>query len=158
MQIHERELPELRDELKDRRVVLGVGAFDLFHAGHMDYLRWAKDIAGKEGIVVVMVRTDERVSAGKGNDRPIIEQDEREYIVDNTKPVNFTFLGTETSPTMKTSMLAATMLRPDVVAVGDGWKNDARQWGRLVPGVEVALAPFPHRQSTSKVINKIRNI
>lgn len=67
------------------------------------------------------------------------------------------FLGKETPPGVKTSMHAARLLRPTVVAIGDGWRGDAEQWGRLVPGVEVALAPFQHRQSTTRVINKIRN-
>ena len=157
MQIHELELPTLREELGDKKVVLAVGAFDLFHAGHMDYLRWARDIAGQNGIVAVMVRTDQRVSAGKGKERPVIEEGEREYIVANTKPVDVTFFGTETPHGIKTSMHAAKLLRPNIVAIGDGWRDDSAQWGSLVPGVEVALAPFPHRQSTSRIIQKVRN-
>jgi cytidyltransferase-like protein len=101
MRILEQELSLLREEIKGRRVVLGVGAFDLYHAGHQQYLDWAEDVAGEGGIVVVMLRTDERVSAAKGKDRPIIEEEERQYIVDRTRPVDFTFLGTETPPDMK---------------------------------------------------------
>lgn len=156
MQIHERELPELRDEAKGKKTVLAVGAFDLFHAGHMDYLLWARELAGQDGLVAVLVRTDERVASVKGKGRPVIEQDERTYIVDHTKPVDITFLGPETSDGIKPSMHAARILQPDIVAIGHGWKDELAQWRELVPGVEVTIAPFVHRQSTSNVIRRIR--
>ena len=157
MQIHERELPQLKEEVKGRRTVYGVGAFDLWHGGHVDYVRWLRELAGTDGLVVVQVRTDDRVAAQKGRDRPIIEQDERIYIVDDSQEVDVTFLGTEINLELKTSIHAATLFSPDVVAVGDGWRNEVELWRRHVPEAQLAVAPFPHRQSTSRIINKIRN-
>ncbi len=54
MRLLKTELPLLRKELKGKKIVSAIGAFDLFHVGHMDYLRWARQISGKGGLAVVV--------------------------------------------------------------------------------------------------------
>ena len=158
MLLREADLPALRHDNKGKRIVLAVGAFDLFHAGHMDYLRWARWVGGAGSLVVALVRTDERVAGQKERGRPIIQEDERAYIVDNSRPVDFTFLGTETALHLKRSMVAASLLKPDVLAMGDGWRSEEEQWRSFMPKLEIATAPFPHRQSTTRIIHRIRSL
>lgn len=150
-------LPKLSEELTGRRTVYGAGTFDLWHVGHVDYVSWLEELAGEDGVVIVQVRRDARVASEKGH-TPIIREDERAFIVDNTRQVDFTFLGIETPPPeVKPSIYAATLLRPSIIGIGDGWSNEVDLWKRHVPEAQITLAPFPHRQSTSRIIRRIQN-
>jgi glycerol-3-phosphate cytidylyltransferase len=56
------------------------GTFDLFHWGHVELLRRIKDMAGKEGRVIVALNTDEFVEEYKGK-KPVMSYDEREAVL-----------------------------------------------------------------------------
>lgn len=67
------------------------GSFDLFHKGHVDYLRKLKERFPKHKIVVGVL-PDKRVAAKKGAGRPIIGQRERLVVVDSIRYVDYTFI------------------------------------------------------------------
>lgn len=56
------------------------GTYDLFHWGHVELLRRLKDMAGKDGQVIVALNTDEFVEEFKGK-RPVMSYDEREAVL-----------------------------------------------------------------------------
>jgi len=82
------DLQKIRAEYKDKRIVLALGAFDLFHYEHMRCLLDAK----KQGdILVVSVKCDKFVHV-KGPDRPVICQEQRAFMIDNVKGVDYTLI------------------------------------------------------------------
>ena len=66
----------LRQEGK--RVVFANGCFDLLHAGHIRYLKAARE---QGDVLVVGVNSDRSVTALKGGGRPILPQEARAELV-----------------------------------------------------------------------------
>ncbi|CAJ2671078.1 ethanolamine-phosphate cytidylyltransferase-like [Trifolium pratense] len=62
----------------DARIVYIDGAFDLFHAGHVEILRLARD---RGDFLLVGIHTDQTVSATRGLHRPIMSLHERSLSV-----------------------------------------------------------------------------
>lgn len=79
------ELKNIRKNNPNKRIVLALGSFDLFHWEHLNYLNDAKKLGD---ILVVCVKDDYSVSF-KAKDRPVIEEKQRIEIVDNLKCVDF---------------------------------------------------------------------
>jgi len=65
------------------------GAFDLLHAGHVDYLEKAKALCDA---LVVGVNSDRSVREYKGQDRPIVPERERIKLVAALESVDYVFL------------------------------------------------------------------
>jgi len=66
--------------------IICAGWFDMFHVGHLRFLKEAKKY-GKNLIVVVMNDQDGKYL--KGDNRPIISQDDRAEIINSLKFVDF---------------------------------------------------------------------
>ena len=60
----------------DGLVVYTGGTFDLFHAGHVNFLKRCKEIAGELGSVVVSLNTDEFIKEYKGKP-PVVSFSDR---------------------------------------------------------------------------------
>lgn len=89
MQICYKDLRNIREKNLDRNIIICAGWFDMFHIGHLSFLNNAK----KNGdILVVVVMNDKGVKPLKGQDRPIIKENQRIEIVDNIKSVDYTIL------------------------------------------------------------------
>lgn len=63
-----------------RRLVLTIGTFDILHSGHLNLIRSCRQIAGKEGTVIVGVNSDDFVLRYK-KQSPVLNQGERESLL-----------------------------------------------------------------------------
>jgi len=79
----------------DYRVVLTSGSFDLIHLGHVKYLARAKELGG---ILVVGVDSDEKIRRRKGDDRPMVPEDERLELLAHQRPVDLIYLKQDEDP------------------------------------------------------------
>ena len=78
------------------RKVFVNGTFDLLHKGHLELLNYAKHIGedllndpiGWANHVCVGIDTDDRVKQMKGPTRPIYNQNERKFFLENLKSVD----------------------------------------------------------------------
>jgi D-glycero-beta-D-manno-heptose 1-phosphate adenylyltransferase len=77
------------------RVVLTSGSFDLIHLGHVKYLAKAKEFGD---VLVVGVDSDAKIRRRKGEDRPMVPQDERLELLAHQRPVDLIYLKTEEDP------------------------------------------------------------
>jgi glycerol-3-phosphate cytidylyltransferase len=90
------------------------GVFDLFHIGHLNILKRAKEQCDK---LIVAVSTDELVLKYK-NKLPIIPYSQRKLIVEAIRYVD------EVVPQINRDKIAAFMkYRFDAMFVGDDWKG-----------------------------------
>src|SRR5210317_2153891 len=89
------------------------GTFDLFHYGHMEFLKACKKISTK---VVVSLNTDAFVEFYKGS-APILQYWQRQASInnyDNEIDVIENTGGADSKP-------AILSVKPDIIAIGDDW-------------------------------------
>ena len=92
------------------------GTFDLLHRGHLELLNYASSLGGW---VCVGIDTDDRVRQMKGPTRPIHNQEERKFFLENLKAVNevrFFSNDKELEGLVKS-------YQPDIMIVGSDWKD-----------------------------------
>lgn len=65
--------------------ILVNGTFDILHRGHLDLLNYARSLGD---FLVVAIDTDERVKQLKGPNRPVNNQWDRMYMLDNLRAVD----------------------------------------------------------------------
>ena len=91
------EIKSIRKKLKseNKKVVFTNGCFDLIHAGHIDYLSKAKAMGD---ILIVGLNSDASIKRIKGDKRPILNEDERAFIISSLKPVDYVVIFEEDTP------------------------------------------------------------
>ena len=146
------EIKLIREQLKrqNKKVVFTNGCFDLIHSGHVDYLVKAKQMGD---VLILALNTDPSVKRIKGNNRPILMQDERAFIVSNFKPVDYVTFFEEDTPAEIIKELI-----PDILVKGADWAIDKIVGREVVEanGGEVKTIKFVSNQSTSNIINIIK--
>ncbi|MCS7053771.1 MAG: D-glycero-beta-D-manno-heptose 1-phosphate adenylyltransferase [Ignavibacterium sp.] len=145
------EAKKIRKKLKEESkiVVFTNGCFDLIHSGHVDYLTKAKKLGD---VLFVGLNTDNSIKRIKGEKRPILNQDERAFILSNIKAVDYVCLFDEDTPEKIISELI-----PDVLVKGSDWTIDKIVGREIVEanGGKVITIDFVNNQSTSNIINII---
>jgi D-beta-D-heptose 7-phosphate kinase/D-beta-D-heptose 1-phosphate adenosyltransferase len=105
----------------DYKIVLTSGSFDLIHLGHVKYLARAKEFGG---ILVVGVDSDAKIRRRKGDDRPMVPQEERLEMLAYQRPVDLIYLKDDDEP--RWALIKA--VAPDVlVLTEDHSYSDAEQ-------------------------------
>tara|TARA_B100000965_G_scaffold83316_1_gene67083 strand:+ start:203 stop:619 length:417 start_codon:yes stop_codon:yes gene_type:complete len=92
------------------------GTFDLLHRGHLELLRYARSLGEH---VCVGIDTDNRVRKKKGESRPIHNQEDRKFFLENLKSVDevrFFSSDRELKNLVKS-------FKPDIMIVGSDWKD-----------------------------------
>jgi rfaE bifunctional protein nucleotidyltransferase chain/domain len=138
---------------KGRTVVFANGCFDLLHVGHLRYLQGAKDAAGKGGVLVVALNTDESVQKLKGPTRPLMTLKERAEMIGALACVDYvTSFG---EPNAEKTLKA---LRPDVQAKGTDYTPDTVPEAALMRslGGRVVITGDPKDHSTTGLIAKVK--
>ncbi|WP_310630241.1 MULTISPECIES: adenylyltransferase/cytidyltransferase family protein [Paraburkholderia] len=120
------------------------GVFDLFHVGHVNLLRNAKQLCDK---LIVGVSTDELV--GYKNKRAVVAFDERIEVVRSCRYVDLAV------PQENMDKLEAhSRYKFDIMMVGDDWYKNPRwkQYEEQLADRGVRLVYFPYTKSTSSTL------
>ncbi|HTU71865.1 MAG TPA: adenylyltransferase/cytidyltransferase family protein [Candidatus Baltobacteraceae bacterium] len=138
-----------RQRARDRRVVFTNGVFDVLHAGHVEYLAWAR---AQGDALIVGINSDASVRAIKGERRPIVPFADRARLVCGLRSVDVAVEFGETTPE---ALLEA--IRPDVhVKSAQYSEQDLPERGVvLAHGGEIRLAPHLSGRSTTDIIGEI---
>ncbi len=139
--------------MNEKIVGYTAGVFDLFHVGHLNILKEAKE---KCDYLIVAVSTDELVLNYK-NKQPVIPFDERCQIVDAIEYVD------EVVPQVDRDKIAAyNKHKFDIMFVGDDWKGsdvfDKVDYEMKKNGGRVEYIPYTQNVSSTlltEVLNKI---
>lgn len=137
--------------MKQYKVGYTTGVFDLFHVGHLNILKRAKEQCE---YLIVGVSTDELVMEYK-NKCPVIPFNERSEIVDGIKYVDMVV------PQLHRGKYATwEHLKFDVMFVGDDWKgkplfNELEKKFQEV-GVEIVYFPYTKGVSSTIVKEKVK--
>jgi glycerol-3-phosphate cytidylyltransferase len=126
-----------------------VARFDLFHSGHVRFLKACRSLAGDEGKVVVALNTDAFIQAYKGKS-PIMSYQERGEILMGCKYVDRVIAnvgGADSKPAIEWVM-------PDFIVIGDDWaKKDYYKQMQFTQAwlddLEIQLVYVPYTQGIS---------
>lgn len=145
------ELIPICEQFREQEFTIGFtsGAFDLLHAGHVDYLEKAKALCGK---LIVGINTDESIKKYKGPQRPVIDAFQRAKIVSALEAVDFVFLFNE-----RRNALNIALLKPDLYfKAGDYSEAQLTSKGVVEKfGGKVILIPIVEHISTSDIIQRL---
>jgi rfaE bifunctional protein nucleotidyltransferase chain/domain len=132
-----------------RRVAFTNGCFDLLHAGHVEYLAWARE---QGDALVVGLNEDDSVRRIKGESRPIVSFAQRAAVLLALRSVDVVVSFSERTPE-----LLLDRIRPDVHVKSDQYREDELPERSVVlqHGGRIALAPHVARASTTDLIARI---
>jgi len=137
------------DRRAGRTVVFTNGVFDILHAGHVGFLRQAKELGD---ILVVGVNTDRSARRLKGEGRPITGERDRLALVAALEGVDHAVLFDEDDPAA-----CITALRPHIHVKGGDYADEALPEAAAVREIGgcIVILPLIGGVSTSAVIERI---
>lgn len=150
---------ELNDFLKIRKqlkesgkiLVFTNGCFDIIHRGHITYLTEAKKLGD---YIIIGLNSDSSVKIIKGESRPVNNETDRAYVLENLKPVDGVIIFEEDTPY---NLIDA--IKPDILVKGGDWNADEIAGADIVKknGGKVVVIKYVDNYSTTSTINKLKN-
>jgi rfaE bifunctional protein nucleotidyltransferase chain/domain len=127
-------------------ITLANGCFDLFHVGHVRYLRAAKALGGR---LIVAVNSDESVRVLKGDGRPLMPAEERAEILAAFEDVDAVIIFPE-----RDVRALIREIRPNIQAKGTDYTADSVPERDVVAeyGGRVEIVGDPKDHSASEII------
>jgi len=145
------ELVKFREKAKieGRKVVFTNGCFDILHRGHVELLEKAKSLGD---FLIVALNSDASMKKIKGEKRPILNENDRAYILASLKCVDAVCLFDEETPAE-----IIDKLKPDILAKGGDYKINEIVGRESVYNIggEVVIIPLVEGKSTKEIIEKI---
>lgn len=132
-----------------RRIVFTNGVFDVLHAGHVEYLAWAR---AQGDALIVGLNSDACVRALKGERRPIVPFADRATLLRALRSVDVVVEFAERTPEA-----LLERIRPDVHVKSAQYREEdlPERAVVLAHGGEVRLAPHLTGRSTTDIIGEI---
>jgi D-glycero-beta-D-manno-heptose 1-phosphate adenylyltransferase len=107
-----------------QRIVLTSGSFDLIHLGHVKYLAKAKELGD---VLVVGVDSDRKIRDRKGEDRPLVPEQERLEMLAHQRPVDLIYLKVDEDE--RWALIKA--VEPDVLVLTEDHSYSEEEQARL---------------------------
>ena len=136
---------------RSERVVFTNGCFDILHRGHVTYLTQARALGDR---LIVGVNTDASVRRLKGEGRPVVQQEDRAYVLAALACVDAVTMFDEDTPA---ALIQA--LIPDVLVKGGDYAPDEVVGREVVEshGGILVLIPFVSGRSTTAILHRIQH-
>ncbi|MFZ5518894.1 MAG: HAD-IIIA family hydrolase [Candidatus Zhuqueibacterota bacterium] len=145
------ELIPLCDELRSRGLTIGFtsGAFDLLHAGHVDYLEKARSQCDT---LIVALNSDASIRTYKGPDRPVVPERFRLKLVAALAAVDYVFLFGE-----RRNAQNIEALKPHFYFKAGDYAASQLTSGEIVEkyGGQIRIIPVAEVISTTAIIQRI---
>jgi rfaE bifunctional protein nucleotidyltransferase chain/domain len=133
-----------------RKLVFTNGCFDVLHAGHVQYLEWARE---QGDLLILGLNDDMSVRSLKGPQRPIVPFEQRRIVLAGLRAVDAVVGFAQSTPI---ELIEA--LQPDVHVKSSQYRLEDLPERLVVEnaGGRVVLAPHLEGLSTTDIIAKIR--
>lgn len=91
------EIEKLSKVLRQQNkiIVTTNGSYDLIHSAHINLLKKAKDLGD---VLIVLLNSDESIRKNKGPEKPIINEEDRAYLLSELKPVDYVVIFPQDKP------------------------------------------------------------
>ncbi|MFI4860550.1 MAG: PfkB family carbohydrate kinase [Phycisphaerales bacterium JB063] len=150
-----RTLDDLLPELAAHRaagktIAFTNGCFDILHAGHVQYLRQAKQTAD---LLVLALNGDSSITRLKGPGRPVNALDDRLMVMSELQSIDYLVVFEDDTPTR---LIQA--IKPDKLIKGGDYKNksDVVGWEIVESyGGEIVLVGEVEGRSTTNILKQI---
>lgn len=143
---------KIREEINSdkKKLVFTNGCFDILHRGHIEYLNQAKSLGD---ILIVGINSDRSVKALKGEDRPVNNENDRAFLIDNLKSVDYAIIFDEDTP-----YNIIKEIIPEFLVKGGDWKEeDIVGWDVVkAHGGKVMSLKFVDNYSTTNTLKKMQ--
>ena len=147
-----KDFSNIRAELKEKKktLVFTNGCFDIIHRGHISYLNDAKNLGE---YLVIGLNSDSSVKKIKGDSRPVNNEKDRMFVLENIKSVDSVIIFEEDTP----YNLIKNIL-PDVLVKGGDWKPENIVGSDIVlsNGGKVFSLNYVENYSTTSTIEKMK--
>jgi len=151
MIINRKDIEELSNDLKrnGKKIIFTNGCFDILHSGHVTYLNKSKALGD---ILIVGLNSDSSVRRLKGASRPINNEFDRAYILDNLKAVDYVSIFDEDTP-----LELIKKVLPDIITKGGDYKKEDVVGYSVVKeyGGDVVIIDLVEGKSTTAIIKRI---
>ncbi|MBK7255740.1 MAG: D-glycero-beta-D-manno-heptose 1-phosphate adenylyltransferase [Ignavibacteria bacterium] len=148
------DIKKLREKIRieNRKVVFTNGCFDIIHKGHVTYLNEAKSLGDH---LIVGINSDDSVKRLKGKDRPVNNEYDRAFVLDNLKSVDDVLIFNEDTP-----YDIIKEIIPDLLVKGGDWKEEDIVGSDIVKknGGKVISLQFVNNYSTTNILEKIEKL
>ena len=148
------DIIKLREKIRieNRKVVFTNGCFDIIHKGHVTYLNEAKSLGDH---LIVGINSDDSVKRLKGKDRPVNNESDRAFVLDNLKSVDDVLIFNEDTP-----YDIIKEIIPDLLVKGGDWKEEDIVGSDIVKknGGKVVSLQFVNNYSTTNILEKIEKL
>ena len=147
------EMLEERARLKAAGKVVAFtnGCFDILHPGHVTYLTFSRE---QGDVLVLGMNSDASVRRNKGDDRPIVCEEDRAKVIAALECIDYVVLFDEDEPRE-----LITELLPDVLVKGEDWAHYVSGREEVeAAGGKVVLAKMVEGRSTTNVIGRILEV
>ena len=136
-------------ELSNRKgVVFTNGCFDILHSAHIKCLKYCKS---QGDVLVVGLNDDNSIKKNKGPERPINDVDERATMLSLFDFVDYIIIFSDETP-----YNVLKLLKPLKLIKGGDYKVETIVGAEHAN--EVLLFEYINNKSTSRVVNKIKNV
>lgn len=138
-------------KLKGDTIVFTNGCFDLLHPGHLDSLLAAAQQGNR---LIVGLNSDASVKKLKGQQRPVLIEQERAIMLANLTYVDAVVIFEEDTP-----FELIQQALPDVLVKGGDYREEEIVGANLVKANKgkVVIIPLKDGYSTTSIIEKIKN-
>ena len=144
------EMKSIVQQWQDRGdiVVFTNGCFDILHRGHITYLQEAAQLGDR---LIIGLNSNDSVRRLKGETRPLVDEEDRAYLLSALGCVDGVVLFDEDTPSQ-----LLEIIRPNILVKGGDYKVDDVVGREFVDSVQILS--FKDGYSTTNVVKKIANL
>ena len=125
-------------------IVFTNGCFDILHRGHIEYLKQSKSLGT---YLIVGINSDDSVRRLKGKGRPLNNQWDRKFILEELRCIDEVIIFEEDTPYELIKKIG-----PDIITKGGDYKVEDVVGHDLTRTV---IIPYIEGYSTSKILKKL---
>ncbi len=139
-------------KMQGKKIIFTNGCFDIIHPGHVIYLSEAKKLGD---VLFIGLNSDVSVKRLKGEQRPILNENERATILSFLEMVDYVCIFDEDTP-----YELIKLVKPDVLVKGGDWSIENIVGKDIVEsyGGKVINIPYLDGKSTTGIIERIKKI